>query len=107
MAERRKKNPPDSFTLFRVVSSADTFVPWEHWKINVVHVYPNTAIPSDVEEHLQEWYTLRNRALTGQINADQFRKLQEQFSEEHATLFDSSHNIEAIRKISEKFPLAV
>jgi len=101
------KAQPDSFANLRTPTEEDFFVPWESWRKNILGFFPDTSIPLDVEPHLEEWYVLRNRTRTEQIAVEEFKELQVKFSDEHPQLFDNPINIQVIRSITERFPIAV
>lgn len=101
MSERRRGIRRDSFEAHREAKEIGPYPPWEKWKVSLANRFGDT-IPSELEEHLHEWYVLRRKNQAGIISKEQLQDLTRAFSDEHEGLFKDERFISAFKYITEK-----
>jgi len=102
MPERRgEKKSSDPFEQYRNSKS-------RYWGIvepSITNIF-GEKIPDDLKPHLIEFSVIRGSGYDRETTNEETNKLISQFSDAHDLLFNNSLFISAVKKISERFPLA-
>jgi len=102
MPERRgEKKSSDPFEQYR--NSESTY--WKIIEPSVKNIF-GEKIPDELRPHLIELTVIRGGGNAREIEKNVVQELISKFSDAHDLLFDNSLFINAVRTISERFPLA-
>lgn len=101
MAERKRGAARDNFIAFREARQLGPYPSWDAWKSTLVN-FLGQKLPEDLEQHLHEWYVLRRESQLNNIPKEEVQKQRQNYSDEHALLFDDELALKAFKFITEK-----